>query len=210
MKGRKAMNQVLTKSILLASKSEARLAMISAAGVRLDSVAPMVDEDSIRASLIEVKESARNISDALAEAKAVKISRKYPGTLVIGSDQILETEEGIILSKAETPSQAREALAQLSGKTHRLYSAAVIAEAGKPAWRHVDKAKMTMRILTPGFIDSYVGQYWEEIRPCVGCYRIEAEGAQLFAKIEGSQFTIMGVPLLHVLDYLRVRGNLPS
>jgi septum formation protein len=204
------MNKVISKSIILASKSAARLAMMQAAGLKLDAVAPMVDEDNIRQSMISAGQSARDLSDALAEAKAVKVSRKYPGTLVLGSDQILEREDGAILTKAETPEQAKATLAALSGKTHRLYSAAVIAEGGQPVWRHIDKATMKMRTLSADFIDHYVAEYWEEIRPCVGCYRIEAEGAQLFAKVEGSQFTIMGMPLLPVLDYLRIRGNLPS
>ena len=204
------MNQVMTKALILASKSAARLAMVEAAGIQLDSVAPMVDEESIRSVLQASGTSARDIADALAEAKAVKVSARYPGALVLGSDQILQAEDGSILSKSETPEDARRTLAALSGKTHRLFSAAVIAEGGRPVWRHVDKSVMTMRPLSDEFIDGYIAQYWEEIRPCVGGYRIEAEGAQLFAKVDGNQFSIMGMPLLAVLDYLRIRGNLPS
>ncbi len=204
------MNKVISKSIILASKSPARLAMLQAAGIQLDAIAPMVDEDALRQAMLAEGQSGRDLCDALAEAKAVKISRKYPGTLVLGSDQILENEDGSVITKAETPAQARAILAALSGKSHRLYSAAVIAEGGKPVWRYVDKAIMKMRTLSADFIEEYVGEYWEEIRPCVGCYRIEAEGAQLFAKVDGSQFTVMGMPLLAVLDYLRVRGNLRS
>ncbi len=204
------MNKVMTKALILASKSAARLAMVEAAGIQLDSVAPMVDEESIRSVLQAAGTSARDIADALAEAKAVKVSARYPGALVLGSDQILEAEDGSILTKSETPDGARHILTALSGKTHRLYSAAVIAEGGRAVWRHVDKAVMTMRPLSAEFIDDYVTQYWEEIRPCVGGYRIEAEGAQLFAKVDGNQFSIMGMPLLAVLDYLRIRGNLLS
>ena len=204
------MNKVIAKDLILASKSAARLAMLESAGVELHGVAPMVDEDAIRSALAAENSKARDISDALAEAKAVKISKRYPGALVLGSDQILESENGEILTKAETPDQACEKLAALSGKTHRLYSAAVIAEGGRPAWRHVDKAVMTMRVLSDAFINNYVAQYWEEIRPCVGCYRIEAEGLQLFEKVEGDHFSIQGMPLLPILDYLRIRGNLPS
>ena len=204
------MSDAMVKPLLLASKSSARLAMLSAAGVSLEAAAPMVDEDSIRAAMLADGACARDMADALAEAKAVKMSRKYPETLVLGSDQILERGDGAILGKAESPDEAKEALSQLSGQTHRLYSAAVIAEAGKPVWRHIDKAALTMRPLNAGFIDYYVERYWEEIRPCVGCYRIEAEGVQLFSRVEGSQFTVMGMPLLEILDYLRVRGNLPS
>jgi septum formation protein len=204
------MNEVITKAIILASKSAARLEMMRASGIDCAAIAPMVDEDSIRAVMMAHAASARDIADSLAEAKAVKVSNKFPGSLVLGSDQILESEDGMIISKAETPDEARATLAALSGKTHRLYSAAVVAEAGKPVWRHVDKAVMYMRQLSPDFIDGYVTQYWEEIRPCVGCYRIEAEGAQLFSKVEGSQFAVMGIPLLQILDYMRIRGKLPS
>jgi septum formation protein len=204
------MNQVMTKALILASKSAARLSMVEAAGIQVDSVAPMVDEENIRSVLQASGTSARDIADALAEAKAVKVSARYPGAFVLGSDQILEAEDGSILAKSETPDDARRTLAALSGRTHRLYSAAVIAEGGRAVWRHVDKAVMTMRPLSAEFIDGYVAQYWEEIRPCVGGYRIEAEGAQLFAKVDGNQFSIMGMPLLAVLDYLRIRGNLPS
>jgi septum formation protein len=184
--------------------------MFEAVGVALDAVAPMVDEDNIRQDMTTGNATACDIANALAEAKAVKVSMKYPGTLVIGSDQILETSGGSILSKAEAPMEARAMLAALSDKTHNLHSAVVIAENGKPVWRHVDTAVMTMRPLSSAFIDDYVASYWEEIRPCVGCYRIEAEGAQLFTRVEGDQFTIMGLPLLPVLDYLRMRGILPS
>jgi septum formation protein len=204
------MNKVISKSIILASKSPARLAMMQAAGIQLDAIAPMVDEETIRQTMVAAGQDGRELCDALAEAKAVKVSRKYPGTLVLGSDQILESDDGRVVTKAETPAQAAAILAALSGKSHKLYSAAVIAEGGKPVWRHVDKAVMKMRVLSPEFIGQYIGQYWEEIRPCVGCYRIEAEGAQLFSKVDGSQFTVMGMPLLQVLDYLRVRGNLLS
>jgi septum formation protein len=204
------MNKVISKALILASKSTARMAMVEAVGIKLDAIAPMVDEDAVRETLAQQNAKPRDIADALAEAKAVKVSNRYPGALVLGSDQILETKEGIILTKSETPDQAKETLAALSGKSHKLYSAAVIAEGGRPVWRHIDTAVMTMRPLSDGFIDDYVTQYWEEIRPCVGGYRIEAEGAQLFAKVDGNQFTIMGMPLLAVLDYLRIRGNLAS
>jgi septum formation protein len=204
------MNQVIAKDLILASKSAARLSMLEAAGLVMDGVAPMVDEAAIRNAMVAEGAKARDISDALAEAKAVKISKKYPGALVLGSDQILECDDGSILTKAETPDEAKEKLSILSGKVHRLYSAAVIAEGGGPTWRHVDKSVLKMRTLSDAFIDDYVNEYWEEIRPCVGCYRIEAEGIQLFEKVEGNYFSIMGMPLLPLLGQLRVTGILPS
>jgi septum formation protein len=199
----------MTQDVLLASNSTGRLNMLIAAGVATTAVSPLVDEDSIKAALHMDGAKPRDIADALAQAKAQKISRKYPGDLVIGSDQILETGDGRLLDKPETAEQAKEQLRALSGQTHTLISAVVICEAGQPVWRHIDTAKMTMRVLSSGFIDAYVERYWSEIQHCLGCYRIEGEGAQLFERIEGSQFTVIGMPLLPVLDYLRIRGVLP-
>ncbi len=184
--------------------------MLRDAGVEVTAVASMVDEDSIKHAMMADGAKARDIADALAEAKAVKISRKNPGDLVIGSDQILQTVDGVLLDKPEDTKQAKMHLQILSGSTHRLISSAVICEAGKPVWRRVDTVKMTMRNLDEDFIDTYVGRYWDEIRHCVGCYRIEAEGAELFERVEGDRFTVMGMPLIQVLDYLKLRGSLAS
>lgn len=196
--------------IILASGSAGRLAMLRAAGIEVEAHPPAVDEDSIRKSLVGEGAKPRDIADALAEAKAVKISRKFPGDLVLGCDQILVTADGEFLDKPKDPHDAAAHLKMLSGSTHRLVSAAVICEAGAPAWRIVDTAQMTMRVLSEDFTEKYVARYWEQIRGCVGCYRIEAEGAQLFSAVSGSQFTIIGLPLLPVLDYLRLRERLPT
>lgn len=184
--------------------------MLNAAGVAVEAVPPQVDEDSIKISLTKEGAKPRDIADALAEAKARKVSRKLPAALVLGCDQICVGADGHIFDKPNTADDARAHLAQLSGSTHKLISAAVICEQGEPVWRVVDTAMLTMRTLSRQFIDDYVDTYWEEVRHCVGCYRIEAEGAQLFASISGSQFTIIGLPLLPVLDYLRLRGLLPT
>lgn len=197
-------------TLILASQSAGRIAMLRAAGVEVEAQAALVDEASIKESLVANGAKAREIADALAEAKARKVSGKYPTALVLGCDQILVTADGQIFDKPENPADAREHLATLSGTTHRLISAAVICENGKPVWRIVDTAQMSMRVLSDDFIEQYVGTHWEHIRHCVGCYRIEAEGAQLFVSVSGSQFTIIGMPLLPVLDYLRVRGLLPT
>ena len=196
--------------LVLASQSAGRIAMLQAAGVTVEALPAHVDEDSIKTALVEAGAKPRDIADALAEAKALKLSRKMPTALVLGCDQICVTADGQLLDKPQTPDDARAHLAQLSGKVHRLISAAVICEQGAPVWRVVDTAQLTMRALSSAFVDDYVDAYWEEIRHCVGCYRIEAEGAQLFASISGSQFTIIGMPLLQILDYLRLRGLLPT
>jgi septum formation protein len=184
--------------------------MLRAAGIAVDAHPALVDESSIKDALIACGAKPRDIADALAEAKARKLSRKFTGTLVLGCDQILVAADGQLLDKPESPEQARAHLTMLSGTTHRLVSAAVICENGEPVWRIVDSAQMTMRALSDAFVSWYVETYWDHIRHSVGCYRIEAEGAQLFASVSGSQFTVIGLPLLPVLDYLRVRGLLRS
>lgn len=184
--------------------------MLRAAGVDIEPHAALIDETSIKDAMVANGAKARDIADALAEAKARKLSRKYPTALVLGCDQVLVTADGELLDKPESPDDARAHLELLSGKTHRLVSAAIMCENGEPVWRIVDTAQMAMRSLSAGFIDHYVDTHWDHIRHCVGCYRIEAEGAQLFANVSGSQFTIIGLPLLPVLDYLRVRGLLPT
>ncbi len=195
-------------TLILASQSTGRIAMLRAAGVDVEAHPALVDETAIKDSMIAGGAKPRDIADALAEAKARKVSRKFPGALVLGCDQILVTADGQVFDKPETVGEARAHLEMLSGKTHRLISAAVVGENGEPVWRIVDTATLTMRNLSSAFIDQYVDSHWEHIRHSVGCYRIEAEGAQLFASISGSQFTIIGLPLLPVLDYLRVRGLL--
>lgn len=196
--------------LILASKSKARRAMLAAAGVVIESLAPNVDEEALKAGLQADGVTARNLADALAEAKAVRLSRRIGPALVLGGDQVLALEDGSMLDKPTDQDDAKALLRQLSGKKHKLFSAAVIADQGSPVWRQIDIATLTMRSLSDAFIDSYVAAEWNNIRHCVGCYEIEGRGAQLFSDIKGSQFTIMGLPLLHLLDYLRVRGVMPS
>jgi septum formation protein len=196
--------------IILASQSSGRLNMLRNAGVSVEALPAMVDEASLIEALTAQQAKPRDIADQLAEAKATKISRKIPTALVLGADQILVTAQGDILQKASSPDEAEVQLAQLSGTSHRLISAAVIGENGNPVWRIIDTATLTMRDLSAGFIIDYVARNWTQIQHCVGGYQIEGEGAQLFSSITGSQFTIIGLPLLPVLDYLRIRKVLTS
>ena len=196
--------------LILASRSQARLAMLIAAGVRVEAIAPNVDEESLRDGLKSEGVTARNLADALAEAKAVRLSQRAGTALVLGADQILALEDGVMLDKPVDPADAVAHLKLLSGRKHKLFSAAVIAEQGRPVWRHIDIATLSVRNLGDSFIEQYVESEWDNIRHCVGCYEIEGRGAQLFSAIAGSQFTIMGLPLLHLLDYLRIRGVLTS
>jgi septum formation protein len=129
---------------------------------------------------------------------------------VLGCDSTVAAEDGSLIDKAATREDSRAQLQALRGTTHKLTSAAVVALGGEPIWRHVDTAKLTMRPFSDAFLDSYLDAEWPAIAGCVGCYRIEGPGAQLFRRIEGSQFTVLGMPLLPVLDYLRTRGVLTS
>lgn len=195
---------------VLASQSASRRAMLSAAGVPYEALPAHVDEDGITGGLIAEQASPERIADALAEVKALKISRQHPGALVLGADSVVVTADGALVNKPETRPRAEAQLRQLSGTTHRLISAAVICEGGKPVWRSGAAARLTMRALSDDFITRYLEAEGEAVLGCVGCYRIEGLGAQLFSRIEGDQFVIRGLPLLPVLDYLRVRGVLPS
>ncbi len=204
------MTDAAAKTLILASQSQSRRAMLDGVGLLYDAMPARIDEMAISESMASAGAKPRDIADSLAEAKAIKLSRKFPLSLVIGSDQILVGPDGGLIEKADSIDEAMAVLKTLSGKTHQLISAAVICESGKPVWRAIETAKMTMRPLSDNFIKDYTERYYDAIQYCVGCYRIEAEGAQLFAKIEGSHFAIQGMPLLPILDYLRIRQWMPS
>lgn len=195
-------------TLVLASQSASRMAMLTAAGVPFHAEPALVDEDAAKAAPGAI--APRDLADALAEMKALKVSQRHPQALVLGSDSLAVLEDGTILSKPESRADAARHLAMMSGKRHDLVSAAVIAEGGRPVWRHVDRARMMVRPLSDAFIDTYLDAEWPAISGCVGCYRIEGPGAQLFSRIEGSQFTVLGMPLLPVLSYLRERSVLPA
>jgi septum formation protein len=195
-------------TMILASQSSARRAMLSAAGVAFEAVSPNVDEEGIRDALLARGAPPRDIADALAETKAVKLSRRFPTALVLGADQILVTADGEILDKPGTRDRAADQLRALMGKQHQLISAAVIAQNGEAVWRKIDTARLTMRPLSDAFIQTYLDAEADHVIHCVGAYRIEALGAQLFTRVAGDHFTIQGLPLLAVLDFLRARGVL--
>lgn len=189
--------------LILASQSAARKQMLSNAGVEFVAEHPMIDEESIKQSLLAQLVSGRDLADALAEFKAIKLSQRLPDDLVLGADQTLQCQDGTLLDKPASLAALRQQLMSLSGSTHDLWSAAVLARNGEPIWRHVERCRMTMRNLSPEFIEHYVETEGEIVSNCVGGYRIEGLGIQLFKKIEGSQFGIMGLPLLPLLDILR-------
>lgn len=190
--------------LILASQSASRRAMLAAADVAFTAEAAAVDEDAAKASLAGL--APRDLADALAELKALKVSSRRPGALVLGSDSIVALADGTLLDKPVTREQAAEHLARMSGGVHRLWSAAVVAEDGQAVWRYVDGAKLHVRTLSYSFIDRYLDAEWPAVAGCVGVFRIEGPGVQLFERIEGSHFTVLGLPLIPVLGFLRVRG----
>lgn len=196
--------------LILASQSSTRKAMLDAAHVRYEAKAAMIDEQAIISALVASGAAPRDMADSLAEAKALKLSFAHPERLVLGSDQILAAQDGRIFGKPDDVEQAREQLIHLRGATHGLYSAGVISLNGEVIWRQVEIAKLSMRRFSDAFLDDYLAQYWEEIRHCAGCYRVEAEGAQLFTRISGSYHAILGMPLFPLLGILREWDILPS
>lgn len=195
-------------TLVLASGSASRRAMLEAAGVAFTAVRPLVDEVAAKEALADLR--GRDLADALAELKAVKVSASHPQALVLGSDSVVELADGTLLDKPTSREEAGEHLRRMGGSHHDLISAAVIAEAGRPVWRIVDRARVHVRPLSAAFIDAYLAAEWPAIAGCVGCYRVEGPGVQLFTRIEGSHFTVLGLPLLPVLDYLRVRGEMAA
>jgi septum formation protein len=195
--------------LILASGSPARIAMLQAAGVVVQSIPARVDEEGLRAAMEAEGAAAPDTADALAEAKARKISRRHPESLVIGSDQVLEFE-GRILSKPTDRDALRAQLTVLRGGEHLLHSAAVICLDDRPQWRHVGTARLVMRPLSDTFLDAYLDRNWPDVSGCVGGYKIEAEGARLFSRIDGAHFDILGLPLLPLLNYLADRGEIAS
>jgi len=197
----------MTVPIILASGSSIRSQMLSQAAVPHDVQFARVDEEMIKASLISEGAPPRDIADALAEMKASKISDKNAGALVIGCDQVLE-HDGKLLSKPETPDQALAQLKAMRGDRHTLLSAAVIYEDGKPLWRQIGVVRLRMRDASDAYLTDYVARNWDSIRHAVGAYKLEEEGVRLFSRIEGDYFNVLGMPLLEILNYLTLRGDI--
>lgn len=193
--------------LVLASASAIRRQLLEQAGLSVEVMPARVDEDTIRATMQAEGAAPRDIADALAEAKARKIGARHPDRLVLGCDQVLALGNRI-LSKPETPDEARAQLKDLSGQRHMLLSAAVIYDEARPVWRHVGVVRLQVRELSEGYIDDYVARNWDSIREAVGGYKLEEEGVRLFSRIEGDYFTVLGLPLLELLSYLTLRGTL--
>lgn len=192
--------------LILASQSPSRRAMLEAAGVPYRAMPAHVDEEAVKAAYRADGRSPRDLADALAELKAVKVSRREPDALVLGGDSTVEAPDGGGIDKSVTRDEAAAQLRRLGGATHRLHSAAVLARGGVPVWRVVDTARLTVRDFSDAWLATYLDEEWPAIAGCVGGYRLEGPGAQLFTRIEGSHFTVLGMPLLPLLDQLRVLG----
>ncbi|WP_264211781.1 Maf family protein [Leisingera thetidis] len=195
----------MTAHIVLASGSEIRAHLLRQAGVDFDIDVPRLDEEAIKAALLAEEAPPRDIADALAEAKARKISGKHPGKLVLGCDQVLDFD-GKILSKSVNAEVALTQLKEMRGKRHMLLSAAVIYRDGEPVWRHVGQVRLVMRRCTDAYLEDYVARNWDSIRHAVGAYKLEEEGVRLFASIDGSYFNVLGLPLMELISYLGLQG----
>lgn len=194
-------------TLLLASASASRRAMLTAAGVEHEARASGVDEDALKAALGELP--PRNLAGALAEAKAVKLSGMEPGRLVLGGDSVVAVDARIY-DKPVDRAEAAAHLRAFSGHSMTLASAAVLVRKGQPVWRHVGSATLSVRLLSGVFIENYLDAEWPAIAGCVGCFRAEGRGVQLFERMAGSHYTILGLPLLPLLAQLRVLGELAS
>jgi septum formation protein len=197
----------MAEQIILASGSEIRATLLRNAGLTFDIIIPRVDEETMKTALLAEAASPRDIADALAEMKALRVAHKHPDALVIGCDQVLAHGRDL-LSKPETPQDAIEQLQSLRGHTHQLLSAAVIYAEGKPQWRHVGQTRLFMRDISDAYLVDYVDRNWSSIQHAVGGYKLEEEGSRLFSRIEGDYFNVLGLPLLELLSYLTLRGTI--
>lgn len=196
-------------ALCLASASPTRSALLTAAGVP-HSVAPArIDEPALIASLGAEGANPREIAVTLAGIKAARVSTKHPGILTLGCDQTLDFN-GAVLNKPPNTAAARAQLQALRGQRHQLHAAAVITLDGAELWRHIGSATLQMRSFSESFLDRYLADQGDDLLATVGAYRLEAEGVQLFSTVSGDYFSILGLPLLPVLGFLRARGVLPE
>jgi len=196
-------------TIVLASASKVRRTLLEAAGLDILVDPAAVDEAAVKESYAGEGAGPGEIAEALAELKATRISPRHPGLITLGADQILECD-GQRFDKPEGLEGARAQLLGLSGRRHRLVSSLVAMRDGERLWHHTDEAVLTMRKFSDGFLEGYLAAAGHAVLESVGGYQLEGRGAQLFTRIEGDYFTILGLPLLPLLDFLRLRGELPT
>lgn len=199
----------MTEPLVLASGSVIRATLLRNAGVVFDVLPVRVDEAAIRDALLTDGASPRDVADHLAEVKALRASHRHPGALVLGCDQVLALGREV-LGKSGSVAEARAQLLHLRGREHRLLSAVVAVRDGEPLWRHVGEARLQMRDFSETWLDGYLARHGAGLTDTVGAYRLEEEGVRLFSAIEGDYFTILGLPLLPLLNWLALRGAIES
>lgn len=195
--------------IVLASGSQTRRAMLAEAGIPFVVDVAAVDEEAVKAAMREQTSNPARVAEVLAELKATRVSARHSGAIVIGADQMLECE-GAWFDKPADRDAARAQLLALRGRTHRLTSAVVAVRNGSLLWRHSEAAKMTMRRFSDPFLETYLDRAGTAILSSVGAYQLEGLGSQLFMAVEGDHFTVLGLPLLPLLDFLRENGVLET
>jgi len=203
-------NDSYPMTLVLASQSSSRRALLSAAGVPHEALSPDIDEEAEKLRLRAQGADAPALAIGLARYKADELSRQRPDDLILGCDQTLSLSDGSMIDKATDLQDAARILRRLSGDTHYLHSAAAVLQAGEVKWSAIEMVALKVRPLSDAFIADYLTLEWEHIRWCVGCYRIEGPGVQLFAAINGTQFAIQGLPLIGLLDFLRQQGVLKA
>lgn len=195
--------------LVLASASASRAGMLTRAGVPFVKDPSAVDEDEMKRALRGEGASADDLAVALSEMKARQVGRRHPGALVVGSDQVLVCEDRWF-DKPVDRAAARAQLLELRGKTHSLVSAVLVLRDGERLWHHIGRARLSVRPFSEEFLDGYLDQAGDAILSSVGAYQLEGLGAQLFSRVEGDYFTILGMPLLPLLDFLRNHGVVTS
>lgn len=195
--------------VVLASASPTRQRLLRAAGVAFSVEVAGVDEASVIESLAAENATARETAEVLAELKALKVSARHTNVFVIGADQVLSVGREVLQKPADLGA-AREQLRTLRGKTHTLTSAVVVARGGSAVWREVREAQLTMRDFSDAFLEQYLADTGADILGSVGAYQVEGLGIQLFSRVEGDHFTILGLPLLPLIDFLRIHGILKA
>jgi septum formation protein len=195
--------------VILASESQARRALLQAAGIRFESRPARIDEDAVKQAAKAEGASPEDTALLLAELKAERIAAREPDAVVIGADQLLECE-GSWFDKPASIAAAREQLAALRGRTHTLVTAVLCHRGESRLWHHVASPRLTIRRFSDAFLEEYLAAEGEAITGCVGAYRLEGPGVQLFERIEGDHFSILGLPLLRLLGFLRQHAVLAS
>lgn len=196
-------------SVILASASAIRAELLQRAGLTITVDPARIDEDTVKQSLRGEQATPAMVAETLAELKAVAVSRRHPGALVIGADQMLDCD-GTWFDKPADRAGARAQLQRLRGQTHHLIAGVCVVRDGQRLWHHNDRASLVMRRFSDEFLDNYLDAVGADACASVGGYQLEGRGVQLFSRVDGDFFTILGLPLLPLLDFLRGHEVIPT